>query len=226
MRLFSWSALTSSGSGRTPTHRAIGRFLFLVVAVGALGGLGAVAGCSHDARPVQPQDPAAPPPALPPASGTPIGYLVEAGELKLSDDQVTKLKAIDDNLATQLMYVENMQRNAAEPPPKDDSRGRTGFGVSTANNTIAEGIETAPPPTISSSGTGGGSSSEDRAATLKRVPEVRASVVRTAIAHALAVLDAGQQKLARQLLKDRGVDPDTGRFEATGEPGAARGSAN
>jgi hypothetical protein len=50
--------------------------------------------------------------------------------------------------------------------------------------------------------------------------------VRTAIARALALLDAGQNKVARQLLKDRGIDPDTGRFEATGEPGAARGSSN
>jgi hypothetical protein len=61
----------------------------------------------------------------------------------------------------------------------------------------------------------------DNAAILKRVPEVRAFDVRSAVARALALLDPAQQKIARQVLVDRGVDPDTGRTEAQGEPGSA-----
>lgn len=197
----------------------------LVVALAALGGFGA--GCSHEARPVIQPDDQPLPPALPPASGTPIGYLVDAGELKLSDDQLARLKVIDDDLATQLMYVESMQRNAsAEPQPNEHSRGRVGFGAARETNGLAEGIVTAPAPDSPAlnPSAGGGSATETPADILKRVPEVRASVVRNAIARALAVLDAGQKKIARKVLKDRGVDPDTGRFEAAGEPGRSRGS--
>jgi len=227
MKLSSQPLLASSGSGPTRTRRAIGRFTLLAVAIGALGGFAAGAGCSRDAKPVlEPADPATPPPpALPPASGTPLGYVIDASELKLSDDQLAKLKVIDDDLATKLMYVETMQRSASEPEPKpDNSRSRTGFGVQTSNDKLSDGVEMTPTPPVASAGAGNGSSSEDRAAALKRVPEVRAQVVRNAIARALAVLDAEQKKLARQVLKDRGVDPDTGRFEASGEPGATRGS--
>ena len=185
------------------------------------------AACGGSSAPA-PHDPADRPP-LPPASGTPIGYLIDAGELKLSDDQVAKLKVIDDDLATKLAHIDGVQRAASEPEVKDDSRGRAEFGVSTESNGMSDGVAATPTPvdrTTANSGTGGGSSSEDRAATLKRVPEARAYAVRTAISRALALLDAGQQKLARRLLQDRGVDPDTGHFEATGEPGAARGSGN
>jgi hypothetical protein len=202
--------------------------LFLVVGVGALGGLGTGAGCSHDARPaVQPADP--PPPALPPASGTPIGYLIDAGELTLSDGQVTKLKVIDDDLAATLMNIDSVQRSASGPQTTDDSRGRMGVGLSTERNGVSEADaarQSSADQVVLNPGTHVSSSSEERAATLKRVPEARAYAVRTAIASALALLDARQQKLARQLLKDRGVDPDTGRFDASGEPGAARGSSN
>jgi hypothetical protein len=217
--------------------RAGGRKRVAVVALSlvlrALGGLGSATGCAHDAKPVaQPDDQAtAPPPALPPASGTPIGYLIDASELKLSDDQLAKLKVIDDDLATKLMYVESMQRSAGEPEPaKERSRGRAGFGASIGDTGMGEWTPNTPvtgdKPVYGKSGDPQPASGDDRAATLERVPKARASVVRTAIARALAVLDAGQNKIARQVLKDRGVDPDTGRFEATGEPGRSRGSAD
>ncbi|HEX3762187.1 MAG TPA: hypothetical protein VHW23_25980, partial [Kofleriaceae bacterium] len=63
-------------------------------------------GCSHDPKPAV-VEPAGPPP-LPPASGTPIGYLVDdATELKLTDDQLTKLKAIDEDLAAKLGVLDS-----------------------------------------------------------------------------------------------------------------------
>ena len=164
-----------------------------------------------------------------PASGTPIGYLFDAGELKLTDDQLAKLKVIDDDLATKLMYVETMQRNAsAEPETNEHSRGRSQFGVTSESNVLNDGITTAPAPAgnAPSSPAAQREARDKNADTLKRIPEVRAGVVRQAIARALAVLDAGQNKLARQVLKDRGVDPDTGRFEAKGEPGRVPGSGS
>jgi hypothetical protein len=208
-----------------PRRLATGLAAVLVVTGAALGGFGA--GCSHEVRPVAQPDDQPPPPALPPASGTPIGYLVDAGELKLNDDQLAKLKLIDDDLATKLMYVESMQRSAsAEPDTNEHSRGRVGFGITSENNGLADGVATAPAPDSPalSPTAGGGPARETNADILKRVPQARASVVRAAIARALAVLDAGQKKIARQVLKERGVDPDTGRFEAAGEPGRSRGS--
>src|SRR5215831_15544578 len=85
-------------------RRALGPTLVLAAAV-VLAGFELGLGCSHDPKPTV-VEPAGPPP-LPPASGTPIGYLVDdAGELKLSDEQLTKLKAIDDDLAAKLAVLD------------------------------------------------------------------------------------------------------------------------
>jgi len=73
--------------------------------------------CHHDAPP--PAEPAGTPP-LPPASGTPIGYLIDdARELKLDDNQVTKLRDIDTGLAAQLEVIDAQTRAATAPA--DDS---------------------------------------------------------------------------------------------------------
>ena len=98
----------------------------------ALGlALAAALACSHDARPtVQPDDH----PPLPPASGTPIGYLIDdASELALRDDQLTKLKAIDDELSDRLAVLDSQQRGdrprAADPAQSGRRRGgRRGGG--------------------------------------------------------------------------------------------------
>ena len=59
--------------------------------------LGVVTGCTTNKQEVL--EPGGPVP-LPPASGTAIGYLIDAqGDLKLRDDQLTKLHQIDDSLA-------------------------------------------------------------------------------------------------------------------------------
>jgi hypothetical protein len=209
-------------------RRAISATAVLVVALGILVGFGLGAGCSHDARPAGP--PTAQPddhPPLPPASGTPIGYLVDnASGLSLRDDQLTKLKAIDDDLALKLAYLDGILRSAAPgpTPDKEDSRGGIGFTATGENNGQGSGLTSTPPPGTQVVGGNGPQpgAKEENAEIVKRVPEVRAHDVRTAIAHALALLDPPQQKLARQLLKDRGIDPDTGKTEASGEPGPGR----
>jgi len=58
-----------------------------------------LAACRHDndPPPMHPQGAELPP--LPPSSGTPVGYLVDnAGQLQLHDEQLAKLKAIDQSL--------------------------------------------------------------------------------------------------------------------------------
>ncbi|HEU4733008.1 MAG TPA: hypothetical protein VFT22_34175, partial [Kofleriaceae bacterium] len=65
-----------------------------------LGLLVASAGCHHDTDPppMHPQEGELPP--LPPSSGTPVGYLIDAaGQLELRDDQLARLKEIDQSLS-------------------------------------------------------------------------------------------------------------------------------
>src|SRR5215475_7016174 len=100
---------------------ALGPTMVLIAAV-VLGGFELGLGCSHDTKPTV-VEPAGPPP-LPPASGTPIGYLVDdAGELKLSDEQLTKLKAIDDELANKLASLD-AQLHTPSAAGSGQSRGR------------------------------------------------------------------------------------------------------
>src|ERR1044071_4040482 len=94
----------------------------LAVALAVPGGLGFQLGCGHPA-PRTPVDPVVEPdehPPLPPASGTPIGYLVDASaELKLSDSQLGKLQAINDDLAGKLATADaEMRPEPVQPPPK------------------------------------------------------------------------------------------------------------
>src|SRR5262249_54430625 len=103
-------------------RRALGPTLVLAAAV-VLAGFELGLGCSHDPKPAV-VEPAGPPP-LPPASGTPIGYLVDdAGELKLSDEQLTKLKAIDDELAAKLATLDAQLHSASAATGSGQPRGR------------------------------------------------------------------------------------------------------
>src|SRR5262244_4211750 len=102
--------------------RSLGPAMVLVAAV-AVCGFELGLGCSHDPKPTV-VEPAGPPP-LPPASGTPIGYLVDdAGELKLSDDQLAKLKAIDDDLAAKLAVLDAQLRGDAPSSSASHPSGR------------------------------------------------------------------------------------------------------
>jgi hypothetical protein len=213
-------------SSTVRTIRSISKPASLAMALTTIVGLGLAAGCAREAKPAAPpaQPADEPPPPLPPASGTPIGYLIDDPRVQLNDDQRTKLKAIDDDLMGQLSYLDSVMRNAGPTtaqPQGDNSRGGVGFSASgERNNSDAQRVQ--------GGSSGGGNASlppevlADNAATVKRIPEVRAHDVRKAIAQALAVLDTNQQKVARQVLVEHGVDPDTGQFEAKGEPGTIR----
>ncbi len=135
-----------------------------------------------DREPEHPQE--APP--LPPASGTPIGYLVDnAAQLNLREDQLAKLQEIDrslsardDEIETQIRLIEKPAEDPevpkGEPPPRH-------------NNAPGAQIKTTP----------------DAA----KLHEARKSNDDDALRKAFAILDPAQQTAARKLLEDRGVTP-------------------
>jgi hypothetical protein len=200
----------------------------LAVALALPGGLGSQLGCSRPA-PREPADPVVEPdehPPLPPASGTPIGFLVDdAGTLTLSDDQLGKLRAINDELATQLAIDDgDMKPEPVQPAKKDDNKGRgLGFRAGGSQEGFGGyngGFPNAP-RTAGQQGTddqGGSRQYVIPAATVNKVYQARAKHTLAAIKRALVVLDAGQQKVARRVLVDHGVNLDTGEV-AGGDPG-------
>ena len=201
-----------------------------------LGGLGIGLGCSHEAKPVVAPDEH---PPLPPAS--PVGYLVDdAGELKLSNDQLGKLREIDDALGTKLASYESEMRNGEPVPDKSAPRSRGGMDVRGGSSQVDQavggmagapgGTPTAGPPVGAAAAANPSMYSPPVATsktyvvtgeTVTRIRRARASDTREAIARALELLDATQRAIARRVLTDHGVNPDTGVVtEASGVPGA------
>jgi hypothetical protein len=213
----------------------LGPAAVIVVVLGAPVSFGLSLGCSHEARPpVQPVVQPDERPPLPPASGTPIGHLVDdASELKLSDDQLSKLQAINDDLAGRLAADDSELRPDPVPESPREAKPR-GLGFR-AGGVGADGAggRTGAFPGGSSGGNAGassggnagnGASSEQiiiPAATVGHVYQQRAHHVRDAIRSALGLLDSGQQVIARRVLTEHGVDLDTGEVRG-GDPGAAQ----
>jgi len=224
----------------------------LAAALAACAALGT--GCNHEARPAPLVEPDEHPP-LPPASGTPIGYLVDAsGELALSDEQLTKLKAIDDDLANRLATLDSIVRSAGAPVPPPDDDGKKGRGLgfraggaqvdptSGAGGARGGGQQTFPgASTGNAGGKSGGNSrptaedpdlpgrrttSAERATILARAPDERAYDIRKAVASALAMMNRAQQQTARKLLTDHGIDPDTGQTAGGNGPPPAPGAGS
>jgi hypothetical protein len=199
-------------------RRALG-FAVAIVAAGAAA-LGAPGlGCSHDAKPaVQPDEH----PPLPPASGTPIGYLVDdATELKLSDDQLGKLKAIDDDLAGKLAALDGQLRGSSPSQSSNQNTGRRRGGGMRGGGMRGGGMRGGGMRGGGSgSATGSGSRPRRGAAsadTAGRVTEQRVANVRDAIDRAMAQLDVVQRIVARRVLTEHGVDLDAGRPGTAGQ---------
>ena len=211
-------------------RRAVG-FVIVVAAAGAAALAVPGLGCSHDAKPAVEPDPN---PPLPPASGTPIGYLVDdAGELKLTDDQLAKLEAIDQDLAARLEVLDSELRGSSPTQPSSNPTGmrrrgggrrsggrRAGMGGAGGGSGSGSGVRSRP--------TGG--SSPDK---LAHATEERATDVRAAIDQALAELDVVQRVIAKRVLADHGVDLEAGRSQATpteaeepGEPDSGSGAGS
>lgn len=188
----------------------------LILLAALLGGLGGGLGCSHEPKPVvAPEDH----PPLPPAS--PVGYLVDdSAELKLSDDQLGKLREIDDALGAKLATYESELRNgepvpsnSAPKPPGGVNLGGGAASTNPANPGMGSAANMAPPVETTKTYVVSGE-------TVTRIRRDRARDTREAIGRALALLDTTQQGIARRVLTEHGVNPDTGRVtEATGVPG-------
>jgi hypothetical protein len=149
------------------------RILFVIALV--------LAGCHREPQPMHPKEGELPP--LPPASGTAVGYLVDnASQLKLREEQLSKLKEIDaslsarnDQLDTQLRIIEKPDEQPAEkgkPPPVH-------------NNAPGAQVKTTP-----------------EAAKLR---DAKAANDRDALVKAFAVLDPPQLEIAKRLLDERGI---------------------
>jgi hypothetical protein len=202
----------------------LGPVAMIMVAMCAWG-IGA--GCSREAKPaVRPEEPA----PLPPSAGTPIGHLVDnAAELQLSDEQLTKIKGINDELAVQLAGDDAGLHPERVAPRSDDKPRGLGFRASGMSGQ-GERVGGSRPEEVSG-GTAAfpfaqrdaedGTSSRQivvPADTVNQVYQQRARHVRDAIRRALDVLEAGQRAIARKLLTDHGVNLDTG--EVGADPGA------
>lgn len=154
------------------------RLILLVV----LSSLASACG-SSDPKPVKPNDGELPP--LPPASGTAVGYLVDnAAQLKLSDEQLDKLKALDTSLAAKNDSIETQLRTMERPdeaPPEKDK----------------------PPPRHNNAPGAQITSSPDA----QKLHRARAANDQDALQKAFAVLDDSQKPIAKRLLEDRGITP-------------------
>ena len=173
----------------------------------------ALAACHHDPAPAPPAAETAP---LPPASGTPIGYLIDdATALQLTDDQLAQLHQIDTALASELETIDAKLRTANKPADAASSEptqpmgrhGRHGGGMGGSRGHHR------------GSGAGSGSAAP-HAADADRLTEQRADDVRDAIRRALALFQPAQQQAATKVLADHDIDVDAGRPEPGGaEPG-------
>jgi hypothetical protein len=144
-----------------------------------------LAGCHNEPQSAHPKPGDMPP--LPPASGTPIGYLLDSrGDLKLRDEQFAQLKDIDASLAardfeidTELRQIEARAQAQEEPQER---------GAKPRHHNNAPGA--AGPPTGDAA----------------KLHQIRASNDREALRKAWALLDPDQQKTAQHILEDRGVE--------------------
>lgn len=129
-------------------------------------------------------------PPLPPASGTAVGYLVDAaGELKLRDDQLAKLKQIDSSLAAENGQIDAQLRQIEKPVPEEQLSPQA----------VKAGVK----PTRYNNAPGASTVQTNDSQKLRKLRDQNDS---DALKKAFAVLDPDQLQKAKQILTDRGVD--------------------
>jgi hypothetical protein len=129
------------------------------------------------------------PPPLPPASGSVIGYLLDAkATLALRDDQLAKLERLDSGLGARNGQIDAQLRMIEKPAPAEQlSPQQMKAGEQPARYNNAPGASTM-----------GTSDSQ-------KLHKLRDDNDREAIKQALAILDPQQQATAKRILQDRGV---------------------
>jgi hypothetical protein len=129
-------------------------------------------------------------PPLPPASGTAVGYLVDASaELQLRGEQLTKLKEIDNSLAAENGQIDAQLRQIEKPVPEEElSPQQQKAGVQPQRYNNAPGASTIQ--------------TNDSV----KLRKLRDQNDRDALKKAFALLDPEQLTKAKKILNDRGVD--------------------
>ncbi len=191
--------------------------------------------CHHDAAPNAPIDPPSQPP-LPPASGTPVGFLLDdASEMHLTDDQLGKLRDIDTSLAAELEVIDSQVRQANRPADPDPSQqqprrgggrhggmgGMGGGGMGGGGMGGGGGGGGGRGGGGHHRGSGAGSGSPANAANVGKLTEERANDVRDALHRVFDLLDPNQQETAKKVLAAHDVDLDTGATVAAPTPPTA-----
>ena len=154
--------------------------LLLVLCASALA-----LGCHRDPAPTHPKPGDLPP--LPPASGTPVGYLIDsAGDLKLRDDQLKELKDIDASLAARDAEIDTQLRQIEKPAEEEEQQPQPGHRRPHRNNAPGANVQTN--------------------ADAKKLHDMRNSNDRDAIRRAWKLLDPDQQTVATKILTDHDVE--------------------
>lgn len=143
------------------------------------------AACTHEAKPIM--APGETPP-LPPASGTPVGYLLDnAAQLKLTDDQIEKLQKLDNSLSAQNDAIDTQLREIEKPEEDpDEEKPKKGEAPKPKNNA---------PGAFAVHSTEGSD----------KLHAAKDANNKDALGRAFAILDPEQQAAARKLLDARGV---------------------
>jgi hypothetical protein len=148
----------------------------------------AIAACGGETPQPPPASPADVPP-LPPASGTPIGYLIDsAGDLQLREDQLAKLKDLDASLAAQDADLDVQIRQIEKPEDEESltpQEQKAHVKPQRYNNAPGQSVKSTPDS--------------------QRLHAMRDQYDRAALGKAWAVLDKDQQVTAKKILTDRGV---------------------
>lgn len=148
----------------------------------------AIAACHSDPAPAHPEPGEVPP--LPPASGTPVGYLIDSSsDLNLREDQIQKLKDIDASLAAQNADLDVQLRQIEKPQDEEHlspQEMKAGAKPQHYNNAPGASVKT----------------NADAA----KLHQMHADNDKAALKKAWALLDAAQQPIAKKILEDRGVE--------------------
>ena len=165
------------------------------------------AACRHEDAPPPKLEPGETLP-LPPASGTPIGFLLDdASELSLRDDQIVQLQAIDHSLQARLDVIDTQLRGYDAPPARAPNQPRQAGGRG-GRRSGAGGPQTGGPRVNHAPGASPGAGALAHADDIKRLDEQRKSEVKDALGKAFAIFDVPQRILARKALAKHDIDLD------------------
>ncbi len=144
-------------------------------------------GCHSEPQPMHPKPGDLPP--LPPASGTPIGYLIDAqADLQLRDDQLKQLKDIDTSLAARDAEIDTQLRQIEVPEeeePLDPKEIKA--GKKPPRHAYAPGASVKSSPDA------------------QKLHQLRDRQDQDAVKRALALLDPPQVEKAKSILADHDV---------------------